>query len=65
MTRNNPVAQALRRAGYKPFPRWWLTQEQIEPVEYMAKQNTADVNRIRNQIKEQSKWLNSSNRPTS
>lgn len=40
-------AQALRAAGYKPCPRWWLTQEQLELVEYMAKQNEAEVNRIR------------------
>jgi hypothetical protein len=42
-------AMALRAAGYKPCPRWWLTAEQMELVEYMAKQNEADVNRIRNQ----------------
>lgn len=44
-------AQALRAAGYKPCPRWWLTAEQMELVEYMAKQNEADVTRIRNQTK--------------
>lgn len=40
-------AQALRAAGYKPCPRWWLTAEQLELVEYMAKQNADEVNRIR------------------
>ncbi len=40
-------AQALRAAGYKPCPRWWLTQEQYELVEYMAKQNAEEVNRLR------------------
>lgn len=40
-------AMALRAAGYKPCPRWWLTAEQFELVEYMAKQNEAEVNRIR------------------
>jgi hypothetical protein len=40
-------AQALRTAGYKPCPRWWLTQEQMDLVEYMAKQNQDEVNRIR------------------
>ena len=43
----SPGAQALRAAGYKPCPRWWLTQEQLELVEYMAKQNEVEVNRIR------------------
>ena len=41
------AAQALRAAGYKPCPRWWLTVEQLELVEYMARQNEAEVNRIR------------------
>jgi hypothetical protein len=43
----SPGAQALRAAGYKPCPRWWLTDEQLELVAYMAKQNEAEVNRIR------------------
>jgi hypothetical protein len=38
---------ALRAAGYKPCPRWWLTEEQMELVSYMASQNSAEVNRIR------------------
>lgn len=38
---------ALRAAGFKPCPRWWLTDEQLQLVEYMARQNTAEVNRIR------------------
>jgi hypothetical protein len=43
----SPGAKALREAGYSPCPRWWLTEEQLELVAYMAKQNEADVNRIR------------------
>ena len=43
----SPGAMALRAAGYKPCPRWWLTAEQMELVWYMAKQNEAEVNRIR------------------
>jgi hypothetical protein len=42
-------AQALRAAGYKPCPRWWLTQEQLGLVEYMAKQNQDEVNKIRSE----------------
>ena len=45
----SPGAMALRAAGYKPCPRWWLTAEQMELVEYMAKQNEAEVNRIRSE----------------
>lgn len=40
-------AMALRAAGYKPCPRWWLTAEQLELVEYMAHQNAKEVNAIR------------------
>lgn len=43
----SPGAAALRAAGYKPCPRWWLTEEQMELVAYMAQQNSAEVNRIR------------------
>lgn len=43
----SPGAMALRAAGYKPCPRWWLTEEQMELVAYMASQNSAEVNRIR------------------
>lgn len=49
----SPAAQALRAAGYRPCPRWWLTQEQLDLVEYMAKQNEAEVNRIRSEAHEQ------------
>lgn len=41
------AAKALREAGYKPLPRWWVTQDQLDLIEYMAKQNEAEVNRIR------------------
>jgi hypothetical protein len=40
-------AMALRAAGYKPLPRWWVTAEQLELIEYMALQNADEVNRIR------------------
>lgn len=43
----SPGAQALRAAGFRPCPRWWLTAEQMDLVEYMARQNADEVNRIR------------------
>lgn len=46
-------AIALRAAGYTPLPRWWVTQEQLELIEYMARQNEAEVNRIRAAAKSQ------------
>lgn len=41
------VALALRAAGYKPLPRWWVRAEDFELVEYMAQQCADEVNRIR------------------
>lgn len=43
------AAQALRAAGYKPLPRWWVTQEQLDLIAYMIRDNAEEVNRIRNQ----------------
>ena len=42
-------AKALRAYGFKPCPRWWLTQDQLDLVEYMARQNADEVNRIRSE----------------
>lgn len=43
-------ALALRAAGYFPLPRLWVTQEQLDLIVYMAKQNEAEVNRIRGAV---------------
>lgn len=43
----SPAAQALRAAGYKPLPRWWVTQEQLDLIEYMIRDNANEVSRIR------------------
>lgn len=42
-------AQALRAAGFKPCPRWWLKDDQLELVAYMAEQNREEVNKIRSE----------------
>jgi hypothetical protein len=47
MSLQGRAAKALRAAGYKPCPRWWLTDEQLDLVAYMARQNAEDVNSIR------------------
>lgn len=44
---NSPGARALRLAGYVKLPAWWVTQEQLELIEYMASQNLAEINRIK------------------
>jgi hypothetical protein len=43
---------ALRAAGYFPLPRLWVTQEQLDLIVYLAKQNEAEVNRIRAEASE-------------
>lgn len=50
MTRSasdSPAARALRDAGYVKLPGWWVTQEQFELIEYMARQNLDTINRIK------------------
>lgn len=42
-------AQALRDAGFRPLPRWWVKAEDLDLVEYMARQYAEEVNRIRAQ----------------
>ena len=49
---NSPGARALRLAGYVKLPAWWVTQEQLELIEYMAKQNLEEINRIKDQAYE-------------
>jgi hypothetical protein len=49
---NSFGARALRLAGYVKLPAWWVTEEQLQLIEYMAKQNLAEINRI----KDQAEW---------
>jgi hypothetical protein len=49
---NSPGARALRLAGYIKLPAWWVTQEQLQLIEYMAKQNLAEINRIKDEANE-------------
>jgi hypothetical protein len=47
--RNSPGARALRQAGYVKLPAWWVTQEQLELIEYMCRGNLEEINRIKNE----------------
>lgn len=50
MTRSasdSPAARALRDAGYVKLPGWWVTQEQLQLIEYMARQNLDTINKIK------------------
>lgn len=44
----SPGAVALRIAGYVKSPSFWVTQEQFELIQWMAKQNKEDIDRIKN-----------------
>ena len=44
------ASEALRAAGYRRIPQWFATDEQIELIAYMVKQNGPDVNRIRAEV---------------
>jgi hypothetical protein len=46
---NSPGARALKLKGYRKLPGWWVTQEQFELIEYMAKQNKAEIDRIKDE----------------
>lgn len=47
----SPAAKALRRAGYVPLPRWWVTEDQFEAVRRMATGNADAVNEIRDKAR--------------
>jgi hypothetical protein len=49
---NSPGARALRLAGYVKLPAWWVRQDQLQLIEYMAKQNSAEINRIKDKANE-------------
>jgi hypothetical protein len=44
---NSPGARALRLAGYVKLPAWWVTEEQLLLIEYLARQNLETINRIK------------------
>lgn len=43
---DSPAAR-LRRAGYEKLPRWWVTRDQLEVIERMARGNLPEVRRIK------------------
>ena len=44
---NSPGARALRLAGYVKLPAWWVTQEQLELIEYMCRGNLPEIDAIK------------------
>ena len=55
---DSPVARALRAAGYVKLPGWWVTQEQMDLIEYMARQNLPEVNEIKERANERAEAYN-------
>lgn len=47
---DSPTARALRAAGYIPLPRWWMTQDQVDLIAYMARQNKPEIDRIKDTL---------------
>lgn len=43
----SPAAAALRRHGFMPLPRLWVTQAQLDQIVRIAEANTQTVNAIR------------------
>jgi hypothetical protein len=52
----SPGSIALRAAGYLPCPRYWLTREQLTILEKMAKENEAEIIRIREDAHEKDNY---------
>jgi hypothetical protein len=49
---NSPGARALRLAGFVKLPAWWVTEEQLQLIEYMARQNLSQITRIKAEAEE-------------
>lgn len=50
--KNIGVNEALRKAGFIPLPRWWVTQEELSVIHRMAHNHEDEVNRIRKECRE-------------
>jgi hypothetical protein len=49
---DSPAARALRQAGFVKCPSWWITQDQLELIEYLARQNLDQINSIKEKAKQ-------------
>jgi len=48
----SPAAKALRKAGFVPLPRLWVTPDQLSRIKRMAEENSDVVNEIRRKTRE-------------
>ena len=53
---DSPGARALRRAGYVKLPAWWVTQEQLELIEYMCRGNLPEISKIKQEAEDRNGW---------
>lgn len=44
------TSDALREAGFRPLPRLWVTEDQLEQIVRMAKENEEAVTAIRREV---------------
>lgn len=44
---DSPGAQALRNAGYVKIPGWWVSQEDMDLIRWIANKHLPEVNRIK------------------
>jgi hypothetical protein len=49
---DSPAARALRQAGFVKCPSWWVREDQLELIEYLARQNLDQINRIKDREKQ-------------
>lgn len=52
MNKNRGVNEALRRAGFKRLPAWWVTEAEFEAIWRMAHNHAEIVNEIRSLYRE-------------
>jgi hypothetical protein len=45
------VAAELRRRGYVPIPRWWVTPDELEVIRRMAHNHEDEIAEVRRQFK--------------
>jgi hypothetical protein len=45
----SPGAVALRLAGYVKLPGWWVHEDDLEIIKYLAEKRLPEINRIKDQ----------------
>jgi hypothetical protein len=45
----SPGAVALRRAGFVKLPGWWVHEDDLEIIKYLAEKRLPEINRIKDQ----------------